>query len=150
MARLVADIECNGFKPDRIWVLGIYDLDLKVYQSYVGDDEVPNGLLRLLDADIVVGHYFKGFDAKVIRDLTEGLVNIPNEKIHDTVEIGRALFPNMPDQKLQSWGEILGFPKLDYDGGFDEFNPDMVPYCQRDVELNAALYEFFLAHIESL
>lgn len=144
---LIADIETDGLKPSKIHMLGIMDFKTKVYESYIGEDEVPLGLMRLAEADRIVGHNFRGYDAKVIRKLTEGLIDLPDEKIDDTVEIARALFPEMKSHRLATWGEILGFPKLDYQGGFEEFTPEMVPYCQRDVELNAALYEFFLTQL---
>lgn len=149
MTTLIADLETDGIKPNRIWMVGIKDHDTGEYTSYVGDDEVPIGLMRLMEADIVVGHNFKGYDAKVIKKLTDGLIEIPKEKIIDTCELSRSMFPQMPNHKLESWGEIFNFPKIKYDKGFEQFHPEMVPYCKQDVELNAVLYDFFLTQLDA-
>jgi DNA polymerase III alpha subunit (gram-positive type) len=150
MAILVGDLETNGLRPNRIWVVGIKDVETGEYTSYVGDEEVPIGLMRLAEADIVIGHNFKGYDAKVIENLTDGLIKIDNSKIVDTVELSRKLFPELENHKLETWGDVFEFPKIKYDKGFEQFHPDMVPYCERDVELNAVLYQFMMDHIEQL
>ena len=147
MSILVGDLETNGFKPDRIWVVGVLDVETDEYTSYVGDD-VAVGLMRLAEADLVIGHNFKEYDAKVISKLTESVIEIPNEKIIDTLELGRMLFPQMPNHKLATWGEMLGLAKIEYEGGFDEFNEDMLPYCERDCRVNKLLYEFLLTQLE--
>lgn len=144
---LVGDIEANGLKPSRIWMVGVLDFHTDEFTAYVGEDEIPYGLMRLAEADLVVGHYFKGYDAPVIERLTEGLITFDRNKIDDTVEISRALFPELSDHKLGTWGELLGYPKLDFTN-FDTFDPAMIPYCERDCRLNGALYRFFLSQIE--
>jgi DNA polymerase III alpha subunit (gram-positive type) len=150
MSILVGDLETNGLKPNRIWVVGIKDVETGEYTSYVGDEEVPIGLMRLAEADVVIGHNFKGYDAKVIEKLTDGLIKIDENKIVDTVELSRKLFPEMPNHKLETWGEIFEFPKIKYDKGFEKFHPEMVPYCAVDVELNAKLYDFFMKYIDEM
>ncbi|RYD64010.1 MAG: hypothetical protein EOP83_10800 [Verrucomicrobiaceae bacterium] len=150
MTIIVADLETNGLKPDTIWVVGIKDVETGEYTSYVGEEEVPLGLMRIAEADIVIGHNFKGYDAKVIANLTDGLIKLDESKIIDTCELSRKLFREMPNHKLETWGDIFEFPKIKYDKGFEKFHPDMVPYCERDVELNAVLYEFMMKHIDTL
>lgn len=149
MKILIGDIETNGLHPNIIWAVGIVDYDTDEYTAYVGEDEVPLGLMRLAEADLVVGHYFRGFDAPQIERLTEGLIKFRPDQIDDTVEISRALFPELKSHKLREWGEILGYPKLE-SPSFDEFTPELLPYLERDVRLNKALYQFFLDHIASL
>jgi DNA polymerase III epsilon subunit-like protein len=145
---LVCDIETDGFKPTVIWCVGIIDLETDEYTAYYGDD-IPEGLLRLADADRVVGHYFKGYDAPVIEKLTEGLVKLDPNKIDDTCEISRALFPEMPDHKLETWGEVLGLPKGKFKD-FSKFSNEMLVYLERDVRLNALVYRTFLDEIARL
>lgn len=146
MTVLIGDIETNGLKPDRIWMVGVLDYNTDEYQAYVGDDEVPIGLMRLAEADLVVGHNFRGYDARVIAKLTNGLITIDNSKIDDTLEISRLLFPDLENHKLGTWGDILGFPKLD-SPLFETFTPKMIPYCERDCRLNKVLYDFLLDHL---
>lgn len=143
---LIADLETDGLKPSKIWMVGILDYNTDEFTSYVGDDEVPIGLMRIAQAERVIGHNFRGYDKKVIEKLTEGLIKLDNARIDDTVEISRSLFPKMDNHKLATWGEIFGFPKLDFHN-FDEWDPKMIPYCQRDCELNKVLYDFFLTQL---
>jgi hypothetical protein len=146
MEILIGDLETNGLKPDRIWMVGVLDYHTDEYVSYIGDDEVPLGLMRLAEADRVIGHNFRGYDARVIKKLTNGLIEIDNDRIDDTVEISRALFPELENHKLATWGEILGFPKLD-SPLFETFTPKMIPYCERDCRLNKVLYDFLLSRM---
>jgi hypothetical protein len=148
MTILVGDIETNGFEPSIIWVVGVMDAETNEYTSYVGTDQVCEGLARLADADIVIGHNFKGYDAKYITKLTDGLIEFDQSRIVDTCELSRILFPHLVNHKLETWGEILGFPKIKYTEGFTRFHPKMVPYCEQDVRLNKALYDFLLREME--
>lgn len=146
---VVADIETDSLRPKQIYMLGILNLETDEYTAYIGDDEVPVGLMRLAEAERVIGHNFKGYDAPTIEKLTDGLIVIPKDRIDDTLEISRELFPDLVNHKLATWGEILGYPKLEMKI-FERFTPEMIPYCERDVRLNAKVYRFFIEHLEAL
>jgi DNA polymerase III alpha subunit (gram-positive type) len=143
---LVGDLETDGFDPSQIWVVGILNLETDEYKSYTGDD-IAEGLCRLADADLVVGHNFKKYDAAVIEKLSHGVIKIDHDKIDDTWELSRELFPELPNHKLETWGEILGSPKIKYNKGFAKFHPEMLPYCEQDVRLNADVYRTFIAEM---
>jgi len=145
MTVLVSDIETNGYTPNTIWVCTIVDFHTDECKSYYGD-AVAEGLVRLAEADYVVGHNFRQYDAKVIHDLTEGLVTIQPERIIDTLELSRSLFPDRPKHSLSFWGEVLGYPKLIFNE-FQTFSPRMVEYCERDTKLNKLLFDFFLQYM---
>lgn len=145
MSILVGDIETNGFKPSIIWVVGIIDYNTRKFKSYTGD-AVAEGLLRLAEAECVIGHNFKDYDAKQIERLTDGLVTIDNEKIVDTLELSRKVEPTLSNHKLETWGEILGRPKIDFKR-FDKFDPLMVPYCRRDCEINLDLFNYLMSRL---
>lgn len=148
MTILVADIETDAiWKPSTIHMLGVLDYDTDEFTAYVGEDEVAAGLLRLQEAERIVGHNFRSYDKKEIERLTDGLILLPDEKIDDTLEIARALFPHLENHKLKTWGEILGLPKIEYEGDFRRFTPEMIPYCERDCRVNKVLYEFLLSQI---
>lgn len=143
MCILVADTETNGLKPSIIWVLGILDYETNEYTSYTGDD-VPIGLLRLIEADVIVGHNWRGYDQPHITRLTEGLIQVPNEKIVDTLELSRKMV-KMKNHGLESWGELFGLPKTKNTiPDFDRFWPEMVPYCQRDVEITKKVFDLMI------
>lgn len=142
MSILIADLETDGLKPSVIWVLGVLDWETDVYTAYT-EDEIPVGMLRLLEADMVVGHCFQSFDAPVIEKLTDGLINIPSSKIYDTCSKSQKLVKGMRNHKLKEWGEILGFPKGDH-SDFSKLTPEMLVYCERDVRLTRKLFDFLL------
>ena len=141
---LVADLETDGLLDDvtTIWMVGILDHTTDEFTAYVGDD-VAEGLMRLQAADLIIGHNWNGYDAKVIQMLTEGLCDLSGITVADTCEMARAAFPSMPNHKLKTWGEMLGLPKMD-SPSFDTFSPEMVPYCERDVRVTKMLFDFLM------
>ena len=143
MSILIADLETNGFTPDTIWVVGILDYDTDEFRSYTGED-VAEGLMRIAEADLVIGHNFGVYDAAVIDKLTDGLIIIDVDRIVDTLAMGRRLLPEMKKQSLEEWGDILGLPKIVFNEGFDRFHPKMVPYCERDCRLNKRVFDFLI------
>jgi DNA polymerase III epsilon subunit-like protein len=59
----------------------------------------------------------------------------------DTVKLSRRLAPHLPNHKLATYGDLLGFPKLPFHE-FETFTPEMAVYMERDVRLNALVWEF--------
>lgn len=140
---LIADLETDGFDPTRIWVVGILDYGTGEYRSYTGDD-VVEGLVRLMEAGLVVGHNFKKFDAAQIRRLTDGLIDIPNDRIYDTYEKSSKIFgKHVKKHGLRAWGELFEFEKGDH-SDFSRLSPEMITYCERDVRITAKLFELLL------
>jgi DNA polymerase III alpha subunit (gram-positive type) len=140
---LIGDLETDGFKPDNIWVVGVLDYDTGKFDSYTGEN-IAEGLLRLAEADLVIGHNFIGYDMEVAEKLTGGLVKFDRDRIVDTLVLGRKLLPEMKSQKLEVWGEMLGLPKIQFNEGFERFTPTMVPYCQRDCEVTKMVFDFLM------
>jgi hypothetical protein len=99
--------------------------------------------MLLMEADLVVGHAFKTFDAPQIKRLTDGLVDIPLDKIYDTCEMSRKLVKEMQKHGLREWGEIFDFPKGDH-SDFSKLTPAMLVYCERDVRLTRKIFDFLL------
>ena len=135
------DIECNGFKPDKIWVICMLDLVTREKKSCVGSLAIAEGIHILQEAKMLVGHNIKSFDIRVIEKIMDGAVTFDRERVVDTLYMSKAL-AKMDNHRLEGWGEILGVPKLDTPFSFYRYDPRMVPYCERDVELNR---EVFLA-----
>lgn len=133
------DLECNGLNPNTIYMISMTCLISGEKRTFVGVDEVPEAIAILADADALIGHSIRSFDCKVIEKLTENLIKFDQLKILDTVEMSRALARDMPNHKLATWGEILGIEKLEQPP-FGEFTPAMIPYCERDVEVNVHIF----------
>lgn len=136
---LVGDIETNGTSPNEIFMVGVLNYDTDEFTAYVGDD-VPYGMLRLAEADAFIGHYIKGFDVPVMERLSSGLVTFRQEKLIDTLEMSKKLC-NLKRHGLAAWGDLFEYPKFPQPT-FDEFTPEMVPYCERDCRLNKKVAEF--------
>ena len=145
MSVLVADIETNGFDdPNVIWMVGVLDYHTDEFTPYVGEEQVAEGLIRLSEADCIIGHYFLGYDNKHIARLTEGLVTLPKSKIIDTYQLSSDYAPKslgLKNHKLATWGELFNFPKGNYKD-FDRFDPAMIPYCERDCRITKKIVEF--------
>jgi hypothetical protein len=142
-AILVADIETDSLDARVIHAIGILDYNTNEYTCYAGD-ELPDGLLRLEAADIIIGHWFSEFDAPTIERITKGLIRFDYKKIVDTVKLSKALVSELPNHKLETYGDIFGFPKL-HQKDYSTWTPKFAEYLERDVRLNKLVFDFLYA-----
>ena len=165
---IVADTEADNLVPQakRIHCLCLHIIDTGEdfsFADHPGYTPIRDGLEVLQEADFIVGHNFRQYDSKLIRKLTG--VELPQEKILDTLEMCRKLVDLIEMEKLdyelhaaglmpldcvkrmslKAWGYRLGRLK----GTFGEttdwqtFSTAMVDYCVDDVLLNRDLYLMF-------
>ena len=139
-SKIVVDLECNGLSPSIIHMVGILDIDSGVFENY-HEDGVTDGLMKIIEADLIVGQNILGYDIPVIEILTDGLVKIDRKKVIDTLPMARRLFPKLKSHSLKSWGELIGIPKLTAPS-FDTYTPEMAVYCEGDCRTTLALFEF--------
>lgn len=150
MKRILFDIETNGidfkqgfFLEQVHTVLCILTKDLDtgdVFKFYdteglreLGTTNIKAGLKYLEEADELVGHNIIQFDIPILEKLF-GFKRA--SRILDTLVLSRTLYTDRAGgHSLESYGERLGFPKLN-PPGFDAVTPDLLSYCERDVELN--------------
>lgn len=112
----IFDIEANGLKPDKIWVLSVY------YQNKEGKwckkstsnyDEMRK---YFLTPRTLVGHFIKMYDIPVVERILK--IKIPKESvIIDTCALSWALYPAKKLHGLEEWGEELGFAKVKIEDG---------------------------------
>jgi hypothetical protein len=138
---LAFDIEANGFKPSEIFCISVTDL-ITLDKSFYPPEAIPDVCLRLSEADLLVGHYIRGYDCPVIEKLTQGLVIFEKSRLVDTLDMSKALTTNKK-HSLQVWGDFLGIPKLS-SPLFEQYTPEMIPYCNRDVEITVELFYHLL------
>jgi hypothetical protein len=137
---LVGDLETDAIHmPRNIWMVGVLDWRTNEFTAYHGDD-VVDGLLRLAEADLTIGHNWRSYDVKNIERMTNKLVTFDQRRVIDTLEMSRRQV-KLPDHKLKTWGEIFEFPKGDY-SDFSRFDPAMIPYCERDCRLTKLIFDF--------
>lgn len=165
--RLVFDIETNGLlgSLDRVHCLVVGDPDTGSRDAYHGESLI-DGLERLQNADTISGHNIIDFDIPAIQKVYPWFN--PRGTIRDTLVISRLIWPDIKERdfrnrnrkvryelptkligrhSLEAWGYRLGYHKGDYKKemeakGLDpwaEFNPEMLAYCENDVDLNMEL-----------
>ena len=154
--RLVIDIESDGLldTASLIHCLCVTDLDTGELYHYERHN-MEDGVTRLMEADMLIGHNIVNFDLPCIKKLYPRF-KYQVEKLADTLILSRLLWPDMMDRdsiqnkidlglrgrhKLQAWGQRLDFPKGDYDGGWERFSQEMLDYCYQDVAVTMKLYE---------
>lgn len=146
---LIGDIECNGLRPNIIWMVGIIDFDTRKYTPYFGDS-VAEGIMRLADADAFVGHNIEGYDVPVMERLTSDLVKFNKNNLIDTLPLSKKYMKKphyeLENYKLDTLGEWFGIRKLPFKR-FDVWDPDMIPYCERDCEITLKLFEHLIEYL---
>jgi len=163
MNRLVFDIEANGLneitlnqkghvtkEADTIHCLCIADLDSDQTFEY-GPCEIEEGVKKLREAKLLVGHNIIMYDIPVL----ERLYGPINTECVDTLVVSRVMYPDkgqhpLGGNSLEAWGKYLEIYKGDYSGGWDAFSEEMLEYCKQDVLVNKAIYmaqlEFITSH----
>ena len=133
----VFDIEANGYKPSEIFCIGVTNL-LSGERMMFTPETIAEGCMFLSDADVLIGHYIRGYDCPVIERLSQGLVTFSNTQLLDTLDMSKALI-SRKKHSLASWGDDFGIPKM-ASPLFESYSPVMLPYCARDVEITVALF----------
>lgn len=125
--------ECN-----KVWCVATKELngEAKLWTDM-------DAVVRYLNTfDVLVGHNALSYDFPVMRKL----YNLQKPKlIVDTVVVSRLMYPDRESHpfgsnSLEDWGRHLGFPKIDYKGGWDNYSEEMGKYCVNDVILGERIY----------
>lgn len=139
---LVFDIEANGLEPDKIFCMVAYDVDTRATYKY-DVDNLEDGYRLLSSANKLIGHNILCYDIPVIKKIAG--VDLSDKKIVDTLVLSRLFKPTREGgHGLESWGYRLNYNKGDYgesDEAWEAYCPEMLEYCERDVLLNAKVYE---------
>ena len=161
MSRYIFDIECDNFlaKVKKLHSLVLLDVDTGQMLSYAfpGSSEAE-ALVALEEADEIIGHNVIAFDIPVLQKLYPGFQ--PTGRITDTLVLSRLIHSDMKTEdaprlaaktispklygrhSLEAWGERLGLPKGDYQGGFDNWSKEMQEYCEQDVRVTKKLLDY--------
>lgn len=155
----VFDIESNGLYNtiSTIWCIWIFDIETGERWGY-GPNEIEEGLKKLSESDVVVGHNVLDFDLpacwKVFPETIKYSFNVL-----DTLCLSRFLKPDRigdnheypkgdprhgpAGHSLHDWGIFLGEYKGDYgetENAWDAFTESMYDYCEQDVNLTCKVY----------
>lgn len=175
----VYDIEADDLLPGitKIHCIVIYTYNgIEIYDEVkgFGDDRwrgnIEQGVLRLQNFDILIGHNIIGYDRPAIKKVTGVTLkafDVDSQvlscflfsdlkaldwAIHNSTPNGSDLINNSKgllagSHSLGAWGYRLGCPKDDYGKvhGFKEYTQGMLKYCVQDVMTN---YKTFLNFME--
>ena len=134
------DIETDGLDATKIHCICAMTDDDNSMNNFIGEKcyEQFHEWLGLEDIRILVAHNGIGFDVPVLR-MVSG--HAWDYSIRDTLVLSRLVNPSLDGgHSLKSWGERIGNYKGDYTGDWEEFNWDMLEYCQQDVRLLKDVY----------
>jgi len=134
--QIVFDIEANGLKPTKVWVIVACDLSNQETVVFSGDT-LQDFNAYIKDAE-VIGHNIIGYDVPVLERLLG--TDFSSCKITDTLVLSRLTEPSREGgHSLDNWGQRLGFPKGEH-SDWNTFSQDMVDYCKQDVLVNVKVY----------
>ena len=157
MAHYVWDIEGNGLHEitidqkgqptnecDKVHCLVAVDAQTGEMHTF-RPHQIDEGWDLLCNADSVIGHNILGYDIPVMERITGR--RLPSSvKIIDTFLMAQLLWPDRGNNPAGGYGlkNIAlfygGNQKADYDGGWEEFNEEMLSYCQQDVRTNLDIF----------
>lgn len=152
MKTLILDLETDDLNYSRVWCVGILEAETGVYSVYKHPDKLHFERDRLAQdlyaADVVVMHNGLGFDMWVLQDLCG--ITIPVDKVFDTMVVSRLVdYRGLPNHKLETWGEHLGYPKLQFSDFSSGLSETMLTYMEQDVRLTYAVYKRLRSMINS-
>lgn len=152
MTRYIFDIECNGFLEDATEILSLVMINIDNGEMYsAGQPEVPKALKLLEEASEIAGHNVLNFDLAVIQKLHPAF-KCP-QTVTDTLILSRVLFSDirgndniliaakqLPNNlygshSLEAWGYRMGLQKLEYNGSFEKWTPELQVYCEQDTRV---------------
>lgn len=143
MRRCILDIETNSLtNVTKIWLIGILDVETKETHIFHRPDLYPeNFLKKISEYDLIIGHNIIDYDYFVLLLFFPNL--FPYKKLIDTLVISRLLYYQLEGgHSLEAWGQRLGLHKLNLKE-FNDYSEEMVPYLERDLEVNLKLFKKF-------
>lgn len=150
LRKIVFDLEADGLREDatKVWCICLKVLGEDGTEQY-GPATLEFALLRMSEADELIGHNIINYDLPVLEKLY-GWTPSRDTKITDTLVKSRLLRPdrlvpagapgNLPPHSLGAWGYRLGRGKPDH-SDWTQFSSEMLHRCSEDVEINALTYE---------
>jgi len=142
--KLVFDIEADNLLPQltKFHCAGAIDVDTG-QEWWFRSDQLTE-LLELLDkADIIIAHNAMGYDVPALNKLTGWQ---PKATVYCTKVMSQVLNYNRFGfgHSLKTWGKFFKDDKIEYTGGFEEFNEEMFEYMKQDVRLTVKVYKYLM------
>ena len=141
---IVLDIETN-LSHDTIWMCVTRDIhtdETIVWKTSTGLQEY------LAKAEKIIGHNVIGFDFPVLKNVWQ--IQVKKSQVIDTLVMSRLYSPSMDGgHSLESWGNRLGFHKLEFTDFDSGASIEMEEYCKIDTKVTAELYKHLTQEMEN-
>ena len=160
---LIFDIETDGLldTTQKLHCIAIYDTETNTLESY-SNHRLMEGLLRLHDAEELIGHNIVKFDLPALQKIYPTFDTRKGCKIFDTLLVSKLVYPDIGElddrnirkgtfpkklrgrYSLKAWGYRLGELKGDYceqDGAWNQWSAEMEEYCKQDVMVTKKVYD---------
>ena len=160
---LIFDIETDGLldTTQKLHCIAIYDTETNTLESY-SNHRLMEGLLRLHDAEELIGHNIVKFDLPALQKIYPAFDTRKNCKIFDTLLVSKLVYPDIGElddrnirkgkfpkklrgrYSLKAWGYRLGELKGEYceqDGAWEQWSVEMEEYCKQDVMVTKKVYD---------
>ena len=138
---VLADIEANGLNPTVIHCIVVKPLGGKritftsvgLFKRWVEENDISKWVF----------HSGLGYDVPVINKLIAPDLIKPEDVI-DTFVVSRLVdYMKFNTHSLKELGEYLKVYKGDYTGGWEVCTPEMIEYCEQDVEVLEAIFNYY-------
>ena len=139
MREVILDIEANGLKPTKVWVVVVKDVNTKEVSilrnpTHETLREFMGGVTH------IIGHNIIAYDVRVLNQLLG--FDSSSVRLTDTLVLSRLFNPSLEGgHSLREWGIRLKLHKGDYDD-WSKLTEEMVDYCVQDVEVTYATYNY--------
>jgi len=145
------DIETDGLDATKVHcICAMLNNEEKTVYNFIGEDNVKQ-FKEWLDVEnvcVLSGHNIIGFDIPVLCRVGGFEWD---STVRDTLVLSRLANPSLEGgHSLRNWGNKLGNFKDDYSGGWEEFNAEMLKYCQQDVRVTKAVYRHLEKQLEDV
>lgn len=137
---VLVDIETDSLNATKIHCIVCKDLLLDDIHIFVEDECYTKFPEFAKKVTRWYGHNIIKFDIPVLVRLTG--IKVTLNQITDTFIMSQLFNPErLGGHSLANWGNILGFPKIDFKN-FEEYSEEMLEYCIQDVNLNEKALEY--------
>lgn len=134
----VIDIETDGLDATKIWVMCWKHIQSGETGECTTTDQIRSFFNRT-DGAIYIGHNILKFDAPVLNRLTGSSLSVAN--CIDTLVLSTLYSPSLVGgHSLDSWGETLGSPKIEFND-WSKLSDEMITYCHQDVAITSILFQ---------
>ena len=142
---VLADIEADGLRPTKVHVVVVKPLggksltftSMKSFESWVRSNKITKWVF----------HNGLGYDVPVINRLVSPDLINPKTVI-DTFVVSRLIdYGKFNTHSIEELGKYLGVHKGSFSGPWDLCTPDMIAYCEQDVEVLEAVFNHYKKQI---